>query len=184
MKVKGSAVAALQQFIKESHGSVGYASWLNALPVTSRTVFAGGVLQSDWFPLRDSYIVPTQTMCDLFHGGDQRASWEVGAFSARNSLRGIYRAFVRVASAAFVVDRAGSIFSTYYTPGRISTAEHSASRFVLHMTDIDEPHRILEYRICGWIEGALELCNAKQNRISISKSAVAGAPHTEIIIEV
>jgi hypothetical protein len=184
MKVKGSAVAALQQFIKESQSVTGYASWLEALPAASRGIFSGGVLQSDWFPLSDGFIVPTQTMCDLFHAGNQRAAWEVGAFSARSSLRGIYRTFVRVASVAFVVDRAGSIFSTYYMPGRISTVERDTNRFVLHMTGVDEPHRILEYRICGWIEGALELCNAKQNRISISKSAAAGAPLTEIIIEV
>ena len=80
--------------------------------------------------------------------------------------------------------RESNIFSTYYTPGRISQVEQGNNRFVLHMTDVDEPHRILEYRVCGWIEGALGICNAKDNRISITKSAAAGAPHTEIIIEV
>jgi hypothetical protein len=184
MKVKGSAVAALQQFVLEHHAEGGHASWLGALPPGARSVFAGPVLQSDWYPLQDAYIAPTQVMCELFHGGSERAAWEVGAFSARKSLRGVYRAFVRVASAGFVVDRAGSIFQTYYSPGKIATVERSSNRFVLHMTEVDEPHPILEYRICGWIEGALEICNARQNRITVNRSAAAGAPLTEIIIEV
>ena len=87
--------------------------------------------------------------------------------------------FIKLGSAAFITKKASSILPTYYEPSEMKVADLQADSTVIHITKFDEPSEIIDNRIGGWMEKALELSGYRTTKISITKSLVKGAPFTE-----
>lgn len=157
MQIKGTAVKATPDFVRNVHGDR-YKEWLNALPEKSRNIFLDGVYATNWYPLTESVIIPTEKAGDLFFDGDHiKAARELGRYSAEVALKGIYKLFVRVSSPHFVLSRASSIFSAYYDPADISILEKGEKSAVFQFAGFDEKDKLIIHRIAGWIEKTLEI---------------------------
>ena len=182
MEVKGTAVESIPLFVKEKFGER-YEEWLNSLPPKSREIMTKPILAAIWYPLEEAFIIPTLKICELFYNGDLRGAWEAGRFSADFALRGIYKVFVKIGSPGFIIDRASAIFSNYYRPSKMEVVERGKNRAVLHITEFGKPHIVVEYRIAGWIERALEISGCKDLKITITKSLTRGDKYTEIVGE-
>jgi hypothetical protein len=80
-----------------------------------------------WLPLAQGDAI--EKMVEDALGGDLDAVTEISAEAAQSDLRGIYRAFIKLASPQFVATRAGAIYSTYVRDAGamrlVSKAEHS-----------------------------------------------------------
>jgi hypothetical protein len=183
MKVKGTSLIATKKFVYQKFGQEGVDRFIAALPPESKVLLTGGLLANNWYPAADALIEPSRQLCRLFYDGDERGAWEVGAFSADDGLRGIYRFFARIATVEKLLSKTADIFHTYYQPGRMEVAESGAHRIVLRMLDTDERDRLLEVRICGWLDGALRVCGNTGHRITIGRSLARGDPDTEFIVE-
>lgn len=182
MEVKGTSVAATKNFVVNKFGQSGLKMFMDSLPKESYVIFDQSILANNWYPFNDAFVKPTKVICDLFFGGSDLGAREIGKFSAEQSLKGIYRTFARVASVGFIMERTASIFKTYYSPGRMEVISRDEHRLVFHILDTDESHPLFEQRICGWIKGALLICNNRDHKVEISKSTTRGDGLTEIVV--
>jgi hypothetical protein len=180
MKMKGSGVMGLPAFVKSAFPER-FEDWIRALSPESREIHAHPILASEWYPLYETYIDPSQKMCDLFFDGDMRGAWESGKFSASYGLNGIYKVFFKIGSPQFIIDRASRVFNTYYSDGELRVAESSSNRCVLHISNFPEPYPILDQDIGGWLEGTLELLKCGNGRVEITHSQARGDSLTEFV---
>jgi hypothetical protein len=179
MEVKGSAVSSIPEFVKNRFGSR-MNEWIGKMPPDSRQIMTNKILSSSWYPVREAVVVPTRAICDLFYGGDARGARESGRFSADHALSGIYKLFVKIGSPQFIIGKASNIFTSYYRPSEIKTAELSDKGTIVHITQFAEPDELVEQRIAGWIERALEISGCKGVKLQILRSLTKNDPVTEI----
>jgi len=170
----------MKLYIPKTHTKNEYENWLNCLSPEVRVIFKVGPSASNWYPLKSFLIEPTRKYCDLFHGGYPKGAMELGRFSAEHSLNGMYTLFVKLSSVEFIVNRAAKIMPMYYKPSALEVAEFSDGFCRVHITEFPEINDLIEYRIAGWIEKALELHGCKDIQIDIPKSMTNGDPFTEI----
>lgn len=182
MQVKGSSLVATEKFVKQNFGSDGYQRLLQVLPKPSREIFDNPIIATQWYPIDEGFYQPMEAICRLFFKGEPRGAREMGKFSAREGLQGVYKVFARIASVEFILKKTPSIFVTYYQPGKMEVLENQERRLVLRMSGVDEPHLLLEERICGWLEGAAEICGEKNCRVAIIKSQAQGDEYTDFEI--
>ena len=157
MEIKGSAVKATPDFVKDKFASR-YSEWINALPEKSKSIINQPIYATTWYSLSDSVIVPTQKVADLFFEGNSvKAANEIGRYSADVALKGVYKIFVRVSSPHFVLSRASSIFATYYQPADIKVIESTEKKAVLQLAKFHPNDKLIMNRIAGWIEKTLEI---------------------------
>lgn len=179
-QVKGTGLKTTRDFIKERFPDK-YNEWYNSLPETSKELYSGIVSASEWYPLREGYVIPIDTLIKTCYGGNEREGGEqLGEYSAEVALKGIYRVFLLIASPQFLMKRATSIMSAYYQPSEINLIESSKNRVVLQISSLSDITLALEYRIAGWCCKALELANCKNLKYSFLKHLSKGMEATEI----
>jgi len=179
MKVKGTAVAAMPEFIKEKFGSSGYQKWLNALSDRAKIIYSSKILANEWFPLKEVLTDPTQKMCDIFYGGDPMYAHECGRYSAEKGLKGIYRTFVKLGSPEFICKCASVILPTYYDPSKVVIQSLEKRQAVFRIVEFSEISKVIEYRITGWIERAIEINGGMNVSVKLVKSMCDNNPYCE-----
>jgi hypothetical protein len=181
MEVKGIAVLPLKEFVRNRFNGR-YEEWLRALSPESRKIMEW-CLTGQWYPIRPAFIDPTRKICDLFYGGDAGKAWEVGRFSADMALKGFFRIFVRLGSPHFLLSRGFHIFSEYYRPSEIRIDGELKQKAVVQIVRFDDMHPLIENRIGGWIERAIEISGKKVLRVDVTQSLTKGSPMTEYVVE-
>ena len=180
MEAKGTAVEILPKFVVSRFGKEYLNRWMNLLSEEAREEFSKGIISYQWYPLKSVLVDPTLRLCEHLYGSYQGAL-EVGRFSAEHALRGVYKLFVKLGSPEFVIKRASSILPTYYRPCAAEVVEVSKGRATVRITDFEEMHTIIELRIKGWMEKALEISGCDNINITISKSLTKNDPYTEFV---
>jgi hypothetical protein len=184
MNVKGTALAVLPIFIESKFGKEGLNKWLESLNSEAAALYqnANTVKINHWYPLKESYLEPTAALCELFYNNDPRGAWEVGRFSADFALKGVYKAFVKMTSVSFFIKRASLLMTTYYQPSKMELKSSTYSQAILHMTEFPEAHHLIESRIGGWVQRALEIHGCKEVAVDITRSLANGDSLTEFIL--
>ena len=182
MEVKGTAVKSIKEYVKKKHESQ-YQQWLEHLPEDSKKILNSVIFANNWYPMKDAAVEPTKAIAKLFHQNDiKKAALQSGRYSAEAALNGVYKIFVKVASPNYIMQRAGRVFTSYYSPTDISVVNSHDKGLTLHITKFPEPEEVIEYRIAGWCERALEFTNCKNVKANITKSLSKGDDLTEIVI--
>lgn len=181
MKVKGTVTKSIQQYVKSSHPDR-YNQWEASLSKKSNTIFQNSISVSEWYPIDEALIEPCQTTAKLFFKDEHSAAWELGRYSAEIGLKGVYKVFVMMSSPHFLIDRSSRIISMLYENAEISVAEKKDKSCVIHLTKLPINSIILEYRIGGWIEKALEICGSKNIEIDMPQRLSKGNDLTQINI--
>lgn len=182
MEVKGTAVKSIKEYVEKKYSSQ-FNEWIQLLPESSQKIMTGGIFANNWYPMKDAAVEPTKALAKKFYNNDiPKAARESGRYSAESGLKGVYKIFVRVASPNYIMQRAGRVFTSYYSPSDISVVNGHAKGLTLHITKFPEPEHIIEHRIAGWCERALEFTNCKNVKADITKSLAKGDTLTEIII--
>ncbi|MEA2043684.1 MAG: hypothetical protein U9N85_14175 [Bacteroidota bacterium] len=152
------------------------------MPEESASIYAGLIMPSAWYPLKEAFLIPIEQMGVLFYDSVEEAAVESGKHSAESSLKGIYKIFVKVLSPSYVIKRGTNVFSSYYKPAKIkaeSTSKHTA-KITVHNFKKEEITII--HRISGWIKRAAEITGATNIETKISESDLDG--ETVFIIDV
>lgn len=179
MQVKGTAVLTVPLFVREKFGDDGLRQWLERLSDSARLVYSGSILASSWYPLDEILVEPTVRLCDTFYDGHIQGAVDQGRFSAEHALRGIYKIFVKVGSTDALVSRASTIMPTYYQPSAMEVVERAPGAIKVRITKFERPHPVVEHRIKGWMERALEISGVNSPGVRIAASMTAGSPYTE-----
>lgn len=182
MEVKGTAVKSIKEYVEKKYSSQ-FNEWIQLLPESSQKIMTGGIFANNWYPMKDAAVEPTKALAKKFYNNNiQKAARESGRYSAENGLKGVYKIFVRVASPNYIMQRAGRVFTSYYSPSDISVVNSHDKGLTLHITKFPEPEDVIEHRIAGWCERALEFTNCKNVKADITKSLAKGDSLTEIVI--
>lgn len=182
MQIKGSAVKSIPDYLKKLHPEK-YSLWLGTLPEESRIIFENPVLSSNWYPLREAAVIPTELLGRLLFNDEVKGAWQCGRYSAESALTGIYKFFIKTASPSFIIDRAGRVFATYYQPCKMEVVEKGNNFTRLHVKDFDEPGFLIEHRIGGWIEKAIEIHGVSFVTVDLVKSMSKGDAYTEYLVK-
>ncbi len=168
--VKGVAIKTFTRIIEQEHKEEGLKLWMDTLAVDSRKIFSESISNKQWYPLEEAIIAPTATYCMLFHNFDFHGAWIMGRHSAEYGLKGIYKFFIRMGSAEFLVKKAGEILPSYYKQGDIAIVELKRTMTVMEITNFPNINKIIEFRICGWMERALEICGVSNVKVELINS--------------
>ena len=181
MNIKGTAVKSIQQFVKDKYPER-YNEWLKSLSNDARKIMDGAIYATDWYPVESGAIEPTKALKMFYDNDEKKAAWEAGRFSAEHSLKGIYKIFIQISSPSHIISRATKIFTSYYDPCELVIAGSSSKHVVLQITKFGYPSQIIENRILGWMEKALEINQCKEIVIKQTKSLSKGDEISEIKI--
>jgi len=182
MEVKGTAVKSIKEYVEKKYNAQ-LNDWIRALPDSSSKLMNGGIFANNWYPMKDGAVEPTKAIAKLFYNNDiKQAALESGRYSAEIGLKGVYRIFVKVASPNYLMQRAGRVFTSYYSPSEIAVVDSHDKGLTLHITKFPEPEEVIEHRIAGWCERALEFTKCQNVRANITKSLAKGDNLTEIVI--
>ncbi len=179
VEVSGLAVVTVPLFIKENFGEEGFEKWKAKLSPEIREIYNHAIMVNQWFDLQKIFVEPTKILCDLFYDGDYKAAWEFGRFSADYGLKGVLKVFVKMGSVNYFIKRASVVIPNYYTPMTMDIPTNDKGFAVLQIPDFPGIHRLVENRIGGWMERALEICGAKELKVDTTKSLAAGDEVTE-----
>ena len=169
MQIKGSSINSTLNFIVTKFPER-KSDWLSMLPEKSNDIFGVPVYTAKWYPFIEGMILPTKTAAMLFYGGDnEKASYEIGKFSAEEGLKGIYKLFVRVASTSFVLRKTTNIFNTYYDGAAITIIEKADSSVKFKVTGIKTDGKLIFNRIAGWMEKTIEIVNNKPINVTFTE---------------
>jgi len=172
MLVKGAVIKPMARFVKERYGAY-HEAWLSSLSEETRTVLEHGIVSS-WYPIERAMIEPTEVLCGLVEDPADDVAWDLGRFSADFALRGIFRIFVRLGSPGFIIKRASHVFSTYYTDAVLHIHESGSRHATVYLLGFPEPNRLVERRIGGYMERAVEISGARDVKSSVVTSLAAG----------
>ena len=180
METKGIAIIPMCDYVKKSFANR-YEEWLNSLSPESRQIMANP-LPGVWYHLQPSIIEPTQQICRLFFNGDKKGAWQIGRHSADYSLHGIYAIFVKFGSPSFIIKRGTKIMTQYYNPSELVMAAEKDNEVIVHVTRFDNPNHLVEMRIGGWMERAIEVSGQKNVKVTITPSMAGGDRLTEFVV--
>jgi hypothetical protein len=182
MEIKGTAVIAIRDFVKTNYKEK-YGEWLDLLPEDSKQIFIDAIDSSKWYPLEIGGVIPTRKIAEAFYDSDyQGGAWSAGNFSADKALTGIYKIFVKASTPSYIVQRASRVFATYYRPCEMEVTSKTDNSVVLEITNMTVSDEVIEYRIAGWMQRALEISGAQDIQINFTKSITKGDALTEMII--
>ncbi len=181
MKIKGTAIRSISKFVQSKFPDR-YQEWFDSLPKESQSIYADAILSTRWYPLNEAAIIPTTQVGRIFYSNTKKGAWETGRYSASSALTGIYKVFVKLSSPTFVIERACKIFSAYYDEAEIEATDKKKNSVVIRILKFDPPSAVIEYRIAGWMEVALELSGCKNVKIVIPRSLSRGAKTTDFVI--
>jgi hypothetical protein len=182
MEIKGTAVIAIRDYVKTNYGDR-YKEWLQSLPDNVQSIYSGMIDSSGWYPLGEGGLIPTKKTAEMFFNGDyEKGAWDAGKFSAQKALTGIYKIFVKASSPGYIIQRASRVFSTYYRPCGMSVIDRKEKSVLLEISNMTESDIVIEYRIAGWIQKALEISGSKNVTIEFPQSISRGDEVTRIDI--
>lgn len=182
MKVKGTAIASIPDFVLKKFGKEGFNLWLNALPERARKVYASPILVGTWYPLKETLIEPSRKMCDLFYHGDLKGAKEAGRFSAEIGLKGMYRFFVKLGSPEFLIRKASAVLTSYYQPSEMKVVSQEGKTATARIVKFPEASSLTENRIAGWMERAMEISSCKNVKVQIPQSMARGGPFADFVV--
>lgn len=180
MQVKGTSIITTRDFVKEKFPNH-YNDWIKSLPTESKKLYESAVRVSDWFEIKQAYYDPMNKIIEQFYGSNaQKGGEELGKFSAKIALTGIYKVFLLVATPQYLMKRASRMVETFYTPSVVEVKEISSKMVVMKIIKFDGITKALEFRFAGWCVKALELCNCKNITYRITSHISSGQPTTTI----
>ncbi len=180
MQVKGTSIITTRDFVKETFPSK-YTDWIKSLPVESQKIYESAVRVSDWYEIKPAYYDPMDKIVEQFYNFNaQKAGEELGKFSAKVALTGIYKVFLFVATPQYLMKRASRMVETFYIPSEVDVVETASRTAVMKIKKFDGITKSLEYRFAGWCIKALELCNCKNISYRITSHISSGQPTTNI----
>jgi len=168
MKIKGTVVKSMQDYIKEKH-SEKYNEWFDMLPSESKKIFSDIIFASEVYELIDGIIKPTEVVAVLFFNADtEKAAYECGKYSGYKALKSVYRIFLKITSVDFVLRRAASIFSAYYASGKLETNEYTDEYVKFAISGLNNDEKLALYRISGWADALFTVISNPPSSVTCS----------------
>jgi hypothetical protein len=160
MKVKGSALKARMQYVREHGGDPATERLLAALSSEARALATDGFLPNEWYPY--AVFVELCEAIDRLHGkGDQELCYELGRYACEANLPTLYRIFFKIGSIQFIIRRAALAWRVTYDTGDLKILEEGPNHVVAEIQGVPHPSRAHCLSVRGWMVRAGEISGAK-----------------------
>jgi hypothetical protein len=181
MKIKGSNVITLRDFVIDKFGERGFTRLLQVLPNASKKIFEEDRITNIWYDFYDAFLTPLETLCEQFFHDSPQGAFEYGNYSAHHDLRGIYGAFFRLGSPAWTISKTALIWRLYYSEGTVEVTKKNDHHvtFLFHGLENERISQPWEQQNAGWMLGAAEVIGVKNPTIEITHSQAKGAGKPE-----
>lgn len=160
LKIKGGSIRSKMDLVQEQFGDQA----LDELTAILRQAGALPVLEANWYPfeLFDRVLVH---IAEHHYGGDLSRLKEVGRYSARRALSGVYKGLKRMDFIDFVQKRIPVLHNRYYSAGKVAVVQVGEKGCRLCLS---APQRFESdiWVACGFYEGAAEFAGHKDTRCS------------------
>lgn len=183
MKTRGRILISIQQFIMGKYGRDGFLRWLETLPPATKNIYCQRIPDRSWYPLTEFVVKPTESYCDLFFGSLKEGSWECGRYSADLGASRFLKLFIRIGTTNILLQRAKDILPKYYNPCKMELTRADSKSAILKVTEFPEMSEIIEQRIGGFIERAVEISGRDSVTIEIENSLLNGDSSTDYLID-
>lgn len=147
---KAAGINAMLKWIEATKGREMVARVLDAVPPEHRKVLGGRLLENEWVDDRVAFAL-TIAIDKVLGAGDGAYYRIVGRVVARETLRGIYRIFLKLAGMDVVVRRANSVWRAYFDTGRFDVLEVGKGFARVRLLDY-APFPTTCPGIMGWID--------------------------------
>lgn len=139
--------------------------------------FPERILPGDWYPARPLVHALQRSVAELDEYDELEPFVQMLAGeSARQDLRGIYRAFLWVASPRMFLRAAPTVWANYANFGVLGEIENEPGRFVVRISEI--PRDLVEWLAGAWqgfLPPAVELAGGKNPRATVLERKPGGA---------
>lgn len=169
-KIKGVALIDGIRAVCSRDGEQKYAQVLQLLEPETRTVLTGVLSPNAWYAM-DTFTEFLHADVVVTAGGDPERLTLRSELVAERHLRGVYRAFARVCSTAFFVERLSAVHKSYFLDVGLEVARSGPHSMSLTYTGFEPRHEIMRYVMLGFFRKSLSLSGAKGVRIEFQTPA-------------
>ncbi|HEX8794969.1 MAG TPA: hypothetical protein VF765_28680 [Polyangiaceae bacterium] len=170
-RAKGTAFFHDEEYVKQTYGPDAWARVLAAMPAAAAEV-RSSIVAVGWYD--DTLLVETlRTVEEVLRERDPRIIETLGRFAAEQDLTRIHRVFLRMASPAFVLERATNLWRRFFDSGRweVKPAEGGVDGLLIDSAIV---HDVFCRNLQGYLQRLFELVGAKDVTVGHPECRVQG----------
>lgn len=177
IRIKGTSVLDTIEATRQREGEQRLAQIVASLAPPLRQVFENRIVPTSYYSL--------DAFCAFLEAGlrlgnvDERILITRTEAVAEQQLTGLYRAFVKSGSPAFVVQRITTIHQTFFT-GIGITVELETGHARIRYSGFRQRHRLIEYVMIGFYQKAIQICGGREVRAEMSIPMADDAEYCEL----
>ncbi|MEA2325570.1 MAG: hypothetical protein QOE68_529 [Thermoanaerobaculia bacterium] len=180
VKVKGGALLSRLGFVREERGEEGVQRVLGRLSDADRNA-CSPILTGAWYPFELNQRLDDAIAAEMGMGDD--VFLVIGEKSASHNLAGAHRAMLSPGDPHGLLRRAPQIYQMYYDAGRRTYERLADNKAVLRTYDAPTFSRHDCLTVVGWHKKAIEMCGARNARVTETKCRAKGADCCEYVCE-
>ncbi|MFA6570705.1 MAG: hypothetical protein WCT77_05650 [Bacteroidota bacterium] len=178
MRIKGIAFKSTVDFVQTFYPER-FQEWINSMSEYAREYYINPIDISEWYPT-SAFEESRKKLADLFHDSNYEASTKIVVrYGAEKAIKGIYKAFITIATTNFMIARAGNLLSAYYDDADINFLDHTSNFAIIRMNKYPCSDKIYEISLCTWIEVLLEKVGRTEIKIQKICSLADGDSYSE-----
>jgi hypothetical protein len=159
VQIKGATIKETVTQIKTRAGDQAFQKILGLLDEDTRGIFEGEIFASTWYPL-DNFTRFLEVEIRVLANGREEVVTRGAEVVNERQLRGIYKAFVKVGSPEYVIERIAAVHATYFQGVSVDVQLPEPRKALIKYIGFEKQHRIMGFAIIGFFNKALELSGA------------------------
>lgn len=177
VSVKGSPVKSLLKFMEAELTHEQKARVFDTIPPEYQRLRSGVFLASDTLPV---HILNRLTEEAAKAKGEplEQFARRAGRAGASDAMSGVYRLFAMVLTPTALLSKAGKIWGSIYSRGRLDVTSESNNSARIALVDFPS-EQVGCARVTGWMERMTELTGEKNPRVNQVQCYAKGAKHCE-----
>jgi len=175
VNVKGTAISGRRQYVLRHHGEEKLRAVLAQLKDREAAKrMEMSVLKSAWYPF-ELFIDLTETIDRVVGRGDGKLYRAMAGQTAEDDLSTIYKVFFKFLQPMFIFGKAASVWSAYYTSGKLKATQNQPGDIELEILEFETPHWAHCESVLGWAQRSIELTGVKNVRADHLECRAKGA---------
>jgi|SRR5579862_1146448 alkanesulfonate monooxygenase SsuD/methylene tetrahydromethanopterin reductase-like flavin-dependent oxidoreductase (luciferase family) len=181
VQIKGTAVKEAVEQIKAHVDRDAFQNILRQLDTETRKMIENEIVSSNWYSL-DLFARFLEVQNRVLAGGNEEMIIRGAEAANERQLRGVYKAFVKVGSPEFVIERLAAVHATYFQGVSIEVQLQGKGKALIKYVGFQKQHRIMGFAIIGFFKKALELSGAKDVLTHFSTPIEEGKGYSELSV--
>jgi len=181
VQIKGTAIKEAVEQIKAHVPPDAFENILEQLDPETRKLIESDLVSSNWYSL-DLFARCLEVQNRVLAGGNEEMIIRGAEAANERQLRGVYKAFVKVGSPEFVIERLAAVHATYFQGVSIEVQLQGKGKALIKYVGFQKQHRIMGFAIIGFFKKALELSGATDVLTHFATPIAEGKGYSELSV--